>query len=73
MRVQELGHTGGNYAKRVAAETLGVGGGSKPIGSKGHFEVVWCTTHAKTAGYDSVMASNDANLHKRQWRTRIGS
>ncbi len=35
-----------NYAKRISAETLGVGGGAKPIGRKGHFEVVWRTTHA---------------------------
>jgi hypothetical protein len=56
-----------NYAKRISAETLGVGGGAKPIGRKGHFEVVWRTTYADTAGYDRFIASIDANLHKRQW------
>ena len=55
-----------NYAKRVSAETLG-GGGAKPIGRKGHFETVWRTTHADTAGYDRFIASIDANLRKRQW------
>ncbi len=55
-----------NYTKRLAAETLGVGGGAKPIGRKGHFEVVWRTTHADTAGYYRLIASIDANLHTRQ-------
>jgi hypothetical protein len=56
-----------NYAKRISAETLGVGGGAKPIGCKGHLEVVWRTTHADTAGYDCFLASINANLRKRQW------
>jgi hypothetical protein len=49
-----------NYAKRVAAETLGVGGGAKPIGSKGHFEVVWRTTHAAMPTRQVTIASSQA-------------
>ncbi len=56
-----------NYAMRISAETLGMGGGAKPFGRKGHFEVVWRTTHADMAGYDRFIASIDANLRKRQW------
>jgi hypothetical protein len=56
-----------NYAERISAETVGVGDGAKPIGRKGHVEVVWRTTHADTAGYDSFIASINTNLHKHQW------
>jgi hypothetical protein len=44
-----------------------VGSGAKPVGRKGHFEVVWRTTYADTAGYDRFIASIDANIRKRQW------